>query len=149
MSYRRRLDPAHNTQLRSLLYVVAAAAGGLLVIGTITILVMTYGLTAAVRETQLAGQQRGELTRNAAEAAEAAAQDAARSADRVEECTTPGGRCFDDNQQRLSRTVGTINRYALAAAACADQPEQQTIDEIQECIVLAIRGGNRKPQEKP
>ena len=128
----RLIDPSRSPRLRTFLHVVGGLATAILVIGGVFLAVTTYELVDAVRDTQVVNTQRSVDTKTAAE-------NAARSAERIEDCTTPGRKCFDDAQKRLGRTVGTINRYALAAAACADQPEAQTVNEIQRCIVDLIR----------
>lgn len=135
----RLVDPSRSPRLRSALHVLGGLATGLLVIGGIFLAVTTYQLVDAVRDTQVTNVQRADIDRARDERTAATARDAARSAERIEDCTTPGRPCFDDAQKRLGRTVGSINRYALAAAACADQPQTQTVDEIQNCILRLIR----------
>lgn len=134
----RLVDPTQNPRLRAVLHAIAGLATGVLVVGGIFLAVTTYQLVDAVRDTQVSNTRRAELDRIRDEQTAAAARDAARSAERIEDCTTPGRQCFDDAQKRIGRTVGTINRYALAAAACADQPQTQTVEEIQRCILQLI-----------
>lgn len=127
----RLVDPNRSPRLRTLLHIVGGTATGILLVGVLGLLAQTASLSAVIRDTQVANTQRSEDTKTAA-------QEAARSAQRIEDCTTPGRSCFDDAQKRLGRTVGTINRYALAAAACADQPQAQAVEEIQRCIIQLI-----------
>lgn len=128
----RLVDPSRSPRLRTFLHVVGGIATAILVLGGVFLAVTTYELVEATRATQIDNTQRNEDTKSAAE-------NAARSAARIEDCTTPGRPCFDDGQRRLARTVGSINDYALAAAACADQPLTQTVDEIQACILRLIK----------
>jgi hypothetical protein len=109
------------------LWVVASVSAVALVIGMIVGVLAIYELTEATRATQLSNAQRSQDTK-------AAAEQAARSADRIEDCTTPGRECFEESQQRLGRTVGSLNDYALAAAYCADQVGAQTIVQLEDCI---------------
>ena len=135
----RLIDPSQNPRLRQVLHVIGGLATGVLVVGAVFLAVTTYQLVDAVRDTQVSNTARAQIDRARDEQTAATARDAARSAERIEDCTTPGRPCFDDAQVRLGRTVGSINRYALAAAACADQPRTQTVDEIQTCILRLVR----------
>lgn len=140
-------DPRRRRRVRAVLGTVGGLACGVFLVGAILLATSVYQLIDAVRETQVAGVQRAAQDRLRDNQTADTADDAASAAARIEECTTPGRGCFEDAQRRLGRTVGTINRYALAAAACADQPRQQSIDEIQDCIIAEI-SANQQPQEK-
>lgn len=133
-------------RVRIVLWVVGSVAAVALVIGMIVVVSAIYDLTkelddttTAVRETQVANTERAKLDRDRDERTAATAADSARAAERIEDCTTPGRECFDESQERLADTVGNVNRYALAAAYCADQPGTQTISELEECIRAAVR----------
>lgn len=141
----RLIDQTRNPRLRTFLHVIGAVATSVLVIGVLVLVVQIWELTSLTRQTQLNNSQRTEDTRTAAVEARRAAESAERSAARIEDCTTPGRECFADSQKRLGRTVGTINSFALAAAACADSPRAQTIDEIEDCILEEI-SSHRQPQ---
>lgn len=132
----RLIDPARNPRLRQVLHIIGGLATGLFLVGAIMVIVQSYAILNATRQTQLGNDARSEDTKVAAE-------QAARTAQRIEDCTTPGRECFDDAQKRLGRTVGTINDYALYAAACADQPRRQTVSEIQSCILSEIKAARR------
>jgi hypothetical protein len=54
---------------------------------------------------------------------------------RIKDCTEPGGRCFERGQRATADAVGDINRVAIFAAACADQPRRQTVEQIQSCVI--------------
>lgn len=113
--------------IRVALWVTGCVAAAALVVGMILGVFAIYELTEATRATQLSNAQRSQDTK-------AAAEEAARSADRIEDCTTPGRECFEESQERLGRTVGSLNDYALAAAYCADQVGAQTIVQLEDCI---------------
>lgn len=143
----RLIDPATSPRLRTVLHVVGGLATGILFVGVIFLVVQIYTLTDAVRETQVTNVERADVDRARDERTAATAGDAARAAERIEDCTTPGRRCFEESQERLGRTVGTINRYALAAAACADRPGVQTITELEDCILAEITR-QRSPEDR-
>lgn len=130
----RLVDPSHAPRLRAVLHVIAGVATGVFIVGAVFLGITTYELVDAVRDTQVGSVERAERDRARDERTAATAADAARAASRIEDCTTPGRKCFEDGQQRLGRTVGTINRYAIAAAYCADRPGTQTVPELERCI---------------
>lgn len=55
--------------------------------------------------------------------------------DTVRSCTTPGRPCYEDSRRRTAKVVTDINRVSLLAAACADRPRSQTVEEIQSCVI--------------
>ncbi len=140
----RLIDPAGHPRIRTILHVIGGTATGLLIVGVMFLLVQTFALSDAVRETQLNNTQRSEDTKNAAEQAERAAQEAVRSSTRIEDCTTPGRECFEDSQRRLAEAITGINDFATYAAACADKPRQQTAQQIKVCIVAQIADDERR-----
>jgi hypothetical protein len=87
----------------------------------------------AVRSTQLEGTPTGKKLLS--------------SAERIEECTTPGQPCFKDSQQRTADVIAEINRVAVYAASCADRPGVQGEDEIYACVVrlIAKADARKKP----
>lgn len=58
--------------------------------------------------------------------------------DTVRSCTTPGRECFEDSRRRTAQVVSDINRVSLLAAACADRPRQQTVEQIQSCVIAKL-----------
>ena len=54
--------------------------------------------------------------------------------DRINDCTTPGRECYDDGTKRTAAAVGSINKVAVFAAACADRPGWQSTEQIESCI---------------
>lgn len=42
-----------------------------------------------------------------------------RTADRIEDCTTPGGECYERGQSQTTQAVGDIGKLSVYASACA------------------------------
>jgi hypothetical protein len=127
----RLFDPATNPRTRAFLHAVGGAATAILVLGAMFFTVYSFQLIDAIRSTQVDNTKINGATNRAAESAE-------RGTKRIEDCTTPGRPCFDESQKRLAEVIVSINDYATYAAACADRPRQQTVEEIQTCIVAQI-----------
>lgn len=143
----RLVDPKQSPRLRAVLHVIAGVATGVFIVGAVFLGVTTWQLVDAVRETQVSNTQRTAQDRVRDEQTAQLAEDAANAAERIEDCTTPGRECFEDGQQRLRGTVASINDYALAAAYCADQPNAQTIIELEACIRVRIAEDRRQQQQ--
>lgn len=60
----------------------------------------------------------------------------------IKDCTTPGRPCFERGQKQTAAAVASINRVAILAAACADKPQRQSVEQIQSCVIeeLAKQG---------
>lgn len=99
-------------------YVTLAA----LAIGMIYAIVQTYSLTAAIRE-----QQKANVSVN----------------NRLIDCTTPGGTCYRQGQERTGAAVADILKGATYAIACADKRGVQTEAEIQACVLERIAKEDR------
>jgi hypothetical protein len=65
--------------------------------------------------------------------------------DRIADCTTPGGECYQEGQKRTGEAIQILYEQGIArekitrtvvrlAAACADKPGSQTAQEILLCI---------------
>lgn len=65
---------------------------------------------------------------------------------RIEDCTTPGRTCFDRGTDQTADAIASINKVSIIAAACADKPRRQTVEQIQACVIaeLARQSGDRK-----
>lgn len=50
------------------------------------------------------------------------------------DCTDPTGECFQQGQARTAEAVGNINRVVVLAAACARVPDNDTQEEIEDCV---------------
>lgn len=53
----------------------------------------------------------------------------------IKDCTQPEGACYQRGQDRTAEVVDNIGLLSTYAAACADQPNQQTAVEIRECVL--------------
>jgi hypothetical protein len=64
---------------------------------------------------------------------------AVENGDRVRDCTTPGGECFEQAARRQAEVIGDppapINDVVILAAACADRPGVDTAAEIRTCVL--------------
>lgn len=67
----------------------------------------------------------------------AAAQDAKRAADTIQDCVEPGGKCYERGQEQTAKAVGDIGQLQVNAVACAFT-ETQGAGDI-EPAVLAKR----------
>lgn len=72
----------------------------------------------------------------------AAAQSAKTTAKRIENCTTPGRKCYDHGQRQTAAIVAGINQgsqqAASAAAACAASLPDPTYRAVYRCVVQTI-----------
>ena len=53
----------------------------------------------------------------------------------IRDCTEPSGSCYQRSQKQTADAVDNIGLLSTYAAACADQPDQQTAVEIRECVL--------------
>jgi hypothetical protein len=99
---------------RPLLGALAGILVGVLVVLVLAILVQTWGLVDAIRENQKINTETLRI---------------------LQDCTVPENDCYERSQKRTAEAVGDINKITLYAAACADRPGEQTIVEIQSCVL--------------
>lgn len=117
----------------------------LLVVG----MLLTTGVAAyaavLIRDTQTTNKPKIDATAHAAAAAQRAAKAAEKGTKRIEDCTTPGQPCYDDGLKQQADVIGDLNRVIVLAAACADRPGDQSVEEIQGCVIakLADQAGAR------
>lgn len=118
-----------NERVRPLLGVVVGMLVGALFVGVLVVLL-------SIRVTQVDRGDDVSDTLRAAEAAEA-------GTDRIEDCTTPGRDCYERGQAQTAQAVANITRLsayaATFAAACADLPGRQSVDEIERCVFEKLR----------
>lgn len=126
---------------------VAQAAGILALILTLAFSAWTVSL---IRATQVDNRTTLTSARDAATAA-------ARTANRVEDCTTPGGDCYERSQRQTSGAVAGINTITVRATACLaavlkgiPDGSQVNVDDvatqIQQCIRSTTTRANVKRQ---
>lgn len=103
--------------------------------------ITTSAIVGAVNSTLIREQQKTNTsTLNSAE----------ETAKLVEDCTSPGGKCYERGQRSTSSAVGDIGRVTVLAAACsaelqgADMTVPQRADRIQACIVKQLDGDHRR-----
>jgi hypothetical protein len=115
----RLVDSTHSPRLRAVLHVIAGIATGVLIVGAVFLVVTTFRLVDAVRDTQVTNTDRAAADRKRDEQTADLAADAARTADRIEDCTTPGRPCFEDQVKRTGDAVAGINQGTLAVIVAA------------------------------
>jgi hypothetical protein len=54
--------------------------------------------------------------------------------ERLQDCTTPGGGCYEQSREGTSGAINNINEVTVAAAACADREGVNTVTDIRKCI---------------
>lgn len=59
----------------------------------------------------------------------------------IQSCVTPGQPCYDASQKRTAAAVASINDTVAAAIACADRLGQQSLPQINACVIDTL---NRK-----
>lgn len=143
---------ARKPHVRTALWVIGCAGAAILVIGAIVLTTTLYQLAEATRETQVAGVQRAERDRARDEATAQLAEDAARSADRIEDCTTPGRRCFEDQLKRTGDAVAGINQGTLAVIVAALSCQADGVTEekpLARCTARRAAASTVKTQPQP
>lgn len=109
-----------------------------LILGVVVLLGFSAWTVTLIRDTQVGSRTTLQQARNAAAAAKV-------TADRIEDCTSPGGACFERAQRQTSGAVAGINTITVRAAACMTAILQQyphgqqvnvdaVANQIQQCI---------------
>lgn len=73
-----------------------------------------------------------------------AAEDAARSAQRIEDCTTPGRDCYEDTQKTTANAVGSVATNTLAVIVAALSCQDDGITEQKQLARCTV---NRSAKE--
>lgn len=126
----RRPRPSRRTAA----FAVAGALAATLVVVIVFTLIYAATGVGLIRQTQLDGVERMRETRANTETLKILARDNKATMDLVEDCTSPGGECYDRGARRTGEAVGTINQITIYAAACAKQPANVTVRQIQACV---------------
>lgn len=50
----------------------------------------------------------------------------------IKSCTSPEGRCFQDNQKRSGEIIGKLNSASIYAAYCAEH--EPTVEAVEACV---------------
>jgi len=68
------------------------------------------------------------------------AADTKRNSDRLVDCTTPGGKCYEQGRSATSGAVGTINRITIAAVYCSGKLGlSATIGDLTACVTAQTK----------
>lgn len=121
------------------LWITASVSAAVLTIGMIVGVLAIYDLSESTRETQRAYVARAELDRTRDEQTAAAAAAAARAVDRIEDCTTPGRQCFEDQVARTGEAVAGINEGTLAVIVAALSCQADGITEERPLARCTVR----------
>lgn len=80
------------------------------------------------------------------------AKDTKRNADTIVDCTTAGGKCYDEGRKRTGEAVGTLQRIQLYIIECsralpvAQYPPGPKFDRLFEsCVAAKVRGPGSPP----
>lgn len=105
-------------------WVLIGACTGMVVVVLLTVLI-------SIRGTQ---QNNSPILKST----EQAATSADRTLEQIEDCTTPGRECYERGVRRTADAIASINEVAIYAAACADKPRRQSVEEIQSCVIARL-----------
>lgn len=127
---------------RQVTVTVLAVAGGLLVIIALTAVVVAAFTTASIRSTQTDNTGKIDNAERAASAAEDAAKEAKRTAELLEDCVNPEGKCAQQGQKQTAKAIGDIGQLQVNAVACAftessgaeDMPPRELARRITVCL---------------
>lgn len=100
-------------------------------VGVAAALVLIVFLIASVRATQQDGSPAVKAARDAAQAAESTNR-------QILDCLNPDGECYKQSQRARAGQAASINEITQYAAACADRPGSQALEEIRACVADLI-----------
>lgn len=103
--------------------IVAGLTATLLVVVVVGVLV-SASKSSEIRETQVLNTRTLDTTERTLEV--------------LLDCTNPEGRCYRRGVESRRGIVEDVSRVAVYAAACADRPRQQSVAQIQACILDEI-----------
>lgn len=103
---------------------------GAFAISVLTLVAAALFVVLQVRGTQLEGTPLGKKLLEQAET--------------IKSCTSTDGECAKRNRKQTADLVADINRISIIAAACADQPAQQTVEQIQSCVIAKLAAEDRR-----
>lgn len=68
------------------------------------------------------------------------ASDTKTNSDRLVDCTTPGGKCYEQGRNATSGAVGTINKVTVSAIYCSGKlGPTATVGQLNACVVALIK----------
>lgn len=109
---------------------------GAVAVTLIVILCSVAGGVWLIRSSQVHNSPKVEATNESAQRIED-------TADRIEECTTPGMDCYERGQQQLKDTVAGLNRYGLVVASCSSGSVAITVEELNRCVLARLNPPRR------
>jgi hypothetical protein len=66
--------------------------------------------------------------------------DTKRNSDRLVDCTTPGGKCYEQGRSTTTGAVGSINKVTVAAIYCSGKlGPKATIDQLNSCVTTLVK----------
>lgn len=98
----------------------------LFILGWIFGILVFIGISAALLLLAIQGAD----TNRIANTLDNVAEESKENTDRIVDCTTPGGQCYENSTERIV----SINEISILAAFCANQPENNTETLIRKCI---------------
>lgn len=99
-----------------------------LVIGMIYLVVQVFGIVSAIRADQQVNAATGKSS--------------ASTLRLIEDCLSPDGYCADARAEADGRQAVVLTRISVFAAACADQPERQSAEQIETCVKALLDESN-------
>jgi hypothetical protein len=68
------------------------------------------------------------------------ANDTRAGTDRLVDCTTPGGKCYEQGRSTTSGAVGSINKVTVAAIYCSGKlGPKATLDQLNVCVAALVK----------
>lgn len=61
-----------------------------------------------------------------------------KNTEKIISCTEPVGKCYKDGRKSAKENLKLINDTSVAAAYCAKQVNNDTLEEIRKCIVATL-----------
>lgn len=58
----------------------------------------------------------------------------------IADCTTPGGKCYEEGQSSTNKAVTSISQVVIATKICSLDPKNNTIDALTVCVRKAVGG---------
>lgn len=56
----------------------------------------------------------------------------------INDCTNPTGKCYKAGQANQAKVLGNVQLIIVLAAACAKQPENNTVTDIERCVQAGL-----------
>jgi len=117
------------------LAVAGAVALGLILAGLLIVNVLqTRGVVDDVQRISRSSEREIDKISRIARSNRALNSATLAAAERLEDCTTPAGKCYARQRAQTADAIGRINAITYLAVSCADREGWQTEREIRECV---------------